>query len=93
MTEMLMETVWAAFILIAISEFGDKTQLAVIALAAKMQAPLEVMLGVIAAFLVLNGVGVVAGERLARVIPMKWVKRGAGILFIVIGALILLSMF
>jgi len=74
------------------SELGDKTQLAVIALAAKLQAPLEIILGVTAAFLVLNGVAVIVGEKLARVIPMRWVKRSAGILFIVIGALILLNL-
>lgn len=83
---------WGALSRIFLSELGDKTQLAVIALATKMQAPLEIILGVIAAFLVLNGVAVVVGERLARVIPMKWVKRGAGILFIIIGALILLNL-
>ena len=83
---------WGTLSMIFISELGDKTQLAVIALAAKVQAPLEIMLGVIAAFLVLNGVGLVVGEKLARVIPMKWVKRGAGILFIIIGALTLLNL-
>jgi len=90
--DMEVKAFWGALSLIFLSELGDKTQLAVIALAAKMQAPLEIILGVTAAFLVLSGVAVVVGEKLARVVPMRWVKRGAGILFIVIGALILLNL-
>ena len=78
-----------SFSLIAMMELGDKTQLSVIALAAEYDAPLMVFVGVMLALALLTAIGVVAGTVISRFIPMKYVKIGSSLVFIVFGILFL----
>jgi putative Ca2+/H+ antiporter (TMEM165/GDT1 family) len=78
-----------SFSLIALMELGDKTQLSVIALAAEYDAPLMVFAGVMFALALLTAVGIAAGTVISRFIPMKYVKTGSGLVFIVFGILFL----
>lgn len=78
-----------SFSLIAMMELGDKTQLSVIALAAEYDAPLMVFVGVMLALALLTAIGIVAGTVISRFVPMKYVKIGSSLVFIVFGILFL----
>jgi len=80
----------SAFGIVAIAEFGDKTQLAAITLSCKHK-PFSVFLGTALALILVNGAGVLVGDALARLIPIYWIRVGAGIVFIVFGLYTLLS--
>lgn len=78
------------FGLIAFAEFGDKTQLTVIALSARYDRT-KVFSGVVLAFTVVTGLGVLVGEGLLILIPENLIKTIAGLMFIIFGVLMLRS--
>ncbi len=82
--------VWArAFILLFLAELGDKTQLVVILIAA---ATGELLLVFTAAFLALalvNGIGVIVGDRARNYLGTTTIAYVAAIAFILAGALVL----
>lgn len=78
-------------ILFFLAEMGDKTQLATIALGAKFQAPVLVTVGTTLGMLVADGLAVVFGERLIKVIPMTAIRIISALLFAVFGVAIYLS--
>jgi len=79
----------AAFGLVFLAELGDKTQLAALNLSAKSQAPMLVFLGSVTAYALVTLVTVLLGGVLARFIQPDYIRYGAAVMFIVIGALIL----
>jgi putative Ca2+/H+ antiporter (TMEM165/GDT1 family) len=79
------------FILISITEFGDKTQFMVIALTAQYGAPILVFLGAILAFALIVGIGVFVGKKLSEKVDTKLIELGSGILFIVIGLVFIIE--
>lgn len=81
----------SSFSLIALMELGDKTQLAVVSLSAEYDAPIMVFVGVMLAFVVLTTLGVVLGAAISRWVPLKYVRIGSGLLFIVFGVLFIWS--
>ena len=80
-----------SFSMVTLMELGDKTQLAVIALTAKAGGSLLIFLGASLAFLVVTAIGVTVGAAVQRVVPIRYIRIGAGIVFIVFGVLFLLS--
>ncbi len=70
-----------AFLMIFVAEFGDKTQLAVAGLGAHYSPP-AVWLGSTLALLVTSALGVLAGRTLLQRLPMVWLHRGSGVLFL-----------
>jgi putative Ca2+/H+ antiporter (TMEM165/GDT1 family) len=78
------------FSLIALAEFGDKTQLAVIALSARYDR-VKVFTGVILAFALVTGLGVLVGDVLFTFIPPYVIRILAGLLFLAFGILMLSS--
>lgn len=80
-----------SFLLIFLAEIGDKTQLAIVGLAAKEKMPLAVLLGAGAALVLATVLAVAFGEALARLIPLYYIRYLAGFVFIVFGCLILLG--
>ena len=54
-------TIFGMFSLVLFSELGDKSQIAILALAAQSLFPIMVFLGSITAFLIINSIGVLAG--------------------------------
>lgn len=68
-----------------LAEMGDKTQLATVALAARYQSLISVIIGTTLGMLVADGLAVVFGERLTRRIPLDWVRRIAALLFFIFG--------
>ena len=84
-------TVASSFSLVALMELGDKTQLASISLAAEYQAPVLVFIGVMLAFIVLAGLGVILGMAISKYVPLRYVRIGSGLLFIVFGVMFIWS--
>ncbi|MFB6161311.1 MAG: TMEM165/GDT1 family protein [Haloferacaceae archaeon] len=82
--------VLTSFVFIAFAEFGDKTQLLTINLAATYPgAPLSVFLGVVAALGLRTGVDAVVGERVERVTPTRHVELVAAAVFLAFGLVVL----
>jgi len=80
-----------AFALIFLAELGDKTQLATLTLAASGKSRLMVFLGSALALTLTSAIAVLVGEGLARVVPEVWIRRVAGLGFVVLGVLFLLG--
>jgi putative Ca2+/H+ antiporter (TMEM165/GDT1 family) len=77
--------------LVLLSELGDKSQLAILALAAQSLFPLLVFAGAITGFFVVNLVGAYSGDQIADRIPVNTVRKTTGLVFIVFGFLIILG--
>ena len=67
------------------AEFGDKTQLAVAGLAGSLPA-WSVWWGASAALVTVSAIGVWAGRTLLRRLPLLWLHRSAGALFLAFAA-------
>lgn len=78
-----------SFILIFIAELGDKTQLALIALAASTGAIWSVFLGGTLALWAVSAIGIAVGGTLLRRLPPHVMHRTAAILFAIFGLLAL----
>jgi len=72
------------FLLIAIAEFGDKTQLAVVALSST-GIPSAVMLAATLALATTSLLGVWAGRTVLQKIPIHFLHKTSAVLFILIG--------
>lgn len=80
----------ASFLIVMISEFGDKTQIASGLLAAKYLAPVPILLGFILALAIAIGINVFIGSKIAEKIPRKAIKIITAILFILFGIVTLI---
>ena len=78
----------STFAAVFLAEMGDKTQLATMSLAAG-GSRWAVFTAAALALVLTSAVAVLAGEVVARVIPPAWIRRGAGLLFLALGALYL----
>ncbi|MDH5769660.1 MAG: TMEM165/GDT1 family protein [Nitrospirota bacterium] len=76
-------------IVIGLAEFGDKTQLSIFLLSSKTKKHLHLLLGVMLAFLIVDGTAVLIGSRIIDIVPMRFLKILSGIIFIIFGVLIL----
>lgn len=75
---------FATFLLITVAEFGDKTQLAVVALSSTA-IPLAVWIGSTAALVLTSGMGIVAGRTILQKFPLTLLHRISGIIFLILG--------
>ena len=82
-------TLFGMFSLVLLSELGDKSQIATLALAAQSLFPVMVFIGAIIGFLVVNSIGAFAGNSIAERIPLKLVRRVVGLVFILFGLLVI----
>ena len=71
------------FLLIFLAEFGDKTQIAVAGLGSTSE-PSAVWAGATAALAVTSVLGVLAGSKLLKRLPLKWIHRISGVLFLLL---------
>ncbi len=83
----------ATSMMIILTELGDKTQVATIALAARFAQPIAVFFGVLSAFAIVDGLSIVLADRLTRWISTSKIKKVAAIIFIVLGVLTLLRIY
>jgi len=74
----------SVFMLIFFAELGDKTQLAVAALGG-LNNPWLVWLGATVALAMTTLLGVEVGRKLLQKLPLVWIHRGSGTLFLAMG--------
>lgn len=84
-----MKSFLVPFLSIALAELGDKTQLAVMLLSTKTRNRLQLFLGTLLAFFIVDGSAILAGNWLTRLIPLLWIKLFSGALFVFFGIMIL----
>jgi len=77
----------AAFFTILTAEMGDKTQLAVLGFASQSKSTMSVIIGAMAAFLILTVLAAYLGGFITKYIPAKYIHIVSGVLFIVLGVL------
>jgi len=82
-----------SFLMILMAELGDKTQLVTASLSAQHDAPLAVFAGSTLALWSVSLLGIFAGRQLLRVVPLSYIHRAAGFLFIIFGAAIVYQAF
>jgi len=80
----------STFAIVAIAEFGDKTQIAVVSLSAKHR-PRSVFIGALLAFALVDGISTLIGGAIAPFIPAFWIGLVAGISFLIFGVFTLFS--
>ncbi len=79
------------FLMIAIAELGDKTQLTMLTLSAKFDEPYKIFAGGMLAFLLVDGVAVIFGSLLASYISISFLHLASGLIFLAFGAAMYLS--
>ena len=84
----VLATTLVAFFLL---EIGDKTQIATVALAAKYEALLAVVMGTTLGMMIANVPAVLLGEVAATKLNVRLVQRMAAAIFIVLGIIVLLG--
>jgi putative Ca2+/H+ antiporter (TMEM165/GDT1 family) len=81
------------FLIFSLAEFGDKTQLAVIALTATYGAPIPVLIGAWIGFAIVVAIGVLIGREIGKRVDLKWIVLATGIIFIIIGVILAVEAF
>lgn len=76
---------FSTFLLITLAEFGDKTQLAVVAFSSTL-SPSAVWLGATLALSFTSGLGVWAGRTLLQRMPLGLLHKLSGVIFLVLAA-------
>ena len=74
-----------------LAEMGDKTQIATVALAARFDAMVSVVIGTTLGMMIANVPAVLLGGRFAGRLPVRLVHRIAAVIFLVLGVLALLG--
>jgi putative Ca2+/H+ antiporter (TMEM165/GDT1 family) len=82
-------TAWKAFVVIFIAEWGDLTQLATAALAAKSAQPVTIFAAATLALWAVTALAVVIGQRLKTLVNAQLMQKVAAAIFVVIGLLML----
>ncbi|MHA2002540.1 MAG: TMEM165/GDT1 family protein [Candidatus Thorarchaeota archaeon] len=75
--------------LVLFSELGDKSQIAILALAVQSSFPILIFLGAMAGFLIVNLIGAYAGDRVAEKVSVSTIRKVTGLVFIAFGILVL----
>lgn len=77
---------FTTFVLITFAEFGDKTQLAVVAFSSTAQ-PLAVWLGSTLALAFTSALGVLAGRTVLQKIPLSLLHKASGVFFLILSVI------
>ena len=80
-----LREVVTAYTVIFVAEFGDLTQIQALNLTAKTHQPLEVFVAGSLALILICFLGAYGGAFLQRVVPIKWIRRLGGVIFVVLG--------
>lgn len=80
---------WTTAVAFFLVEMGDKTQVATALLAARYQAVVAVTAGTTLGMMLANAPAVWLGERITRVVPLRWVRLGAAGVFAALGLWVL----
>lgn len=86
-----LKVLLASFALVFVAELGDKTQLAALTFTTSSQRPWMVFLGTSLALVTATALAVLLGDLLSRVLPPHVLQVGSGILFVLMGVILLVS--
>jgi uncharacterized membrane protein len=86
---MVLQAFAVSLLSTAAAEFGDKTQLGLIMLAASLRNTRAILSGMIAGFAVVAGLGVLVGQALLTIIPLSTLTMISGVIFVTVGLLML----
>src|SRR5215831_3125606 len=75
-----------SFAVVFLAEWGDLTQFMTVSLAARYYDPLAVGIGATLALWTAAGAAIVVGWRLLKLIPVKWLTRGAAVVMLILAA-------
>ena len=73
-----------SFAVVFLAEFGDLTQFMTVSLAARFHDPIAVGVGATLALWTAAAIAVLAGWRLLKLIPMRWLTRGAAVIMLIL---------
>ncbi len=82
-----------SFTMILLAELGDKTQLVTTSLAAQHESLFAVFTGSTLALWTVSLIGIFIGRQLTRHVPLSYIHRAAGCLFLLFGAALLYQTF
>jgi putative Ca2+/H+ antiporter (TMEM165/GDT1 family) len=82
-------TAWTVFVVVFIAEWGDLTQFATAALAARYVAPVAVFVGATAALWSVAGIATFVGDRAGHLLSASVTQRAASVLFAIVGVALL----
>ena len=82
-----------SFAVVFAAEFGDLTQIVTANLAVKYHDPLSVAVGAVTALWVAAGLAILGGRGLLKVIPVRWLSRGAAAVMLVLAGLTVAALF
>lgn len=82
-------TTWLVFAVIFVAEWGDLTQLATAAMAARYPAPYVVFAAATLALWAVAAIATFIGHRAGKLLDPRWTKRIAAAVFAVVGAALL----
>ena len=80
-----MTALWSSFVVVALAEMGDKTQLVALMLASRYRRPFTVMLGILIATVVNHALAASIGVWVADTLPRAWLGWALGLAFIAFG--------
>lgn len=84
----MWKSIATAFLLVFLAELGDKTQLSTMLLASKSKSIWYTFCGSALALILSSLIGVLAGSTLNKYVPAVYIQVGSGIVFILIGSLL-----
>jgi putative Ca2+/H+ antiporter (TMEM165/GDT1 family) len=87
----MLEDILIPMMAVGLAELGDKTQLTVLCLASKTKRHLELLLGIMLAFVIADGLAIMLGNFITMYIPIHYIKIISGAIFILFGILTLMS--
>ena len=79
------------FGLIFLAELGDKTQLATFCFSADCNSRISVFLGSAGALILSSLIAFLFGAGISRLVPLSYIRIGAGIFFVMVGIWMLYS--
>jgi len=82
-------TAWLVFVVVFIAEWGDLTQLATAALAARYAAPVAVFVGATAALWSVSAIAVLVGHRAGKLLSPRVTRKVAAVVFALVGIALL----
>jgi Ca2+/H+ antiporter, TMEM165/GDT1 family len=85
--------VWIAFAVLFAAEWGDLTQLATAAMAARYRAPVAVFVGATAALWSVVAIATMAGNKVSQVLSPRTTIRIAAVLFALVGVALVVGIF
>jgi putative Ca2+/H+ antiporter (TMEM165/GDT1 family) len=88
---MFWQVLFSTFASVFVAELGDKTQLATMSMASGSNAKWPVFFGSALALVATSALAVLAGGAISRLISPIWLRRIAGGVFILLGAMFLLT--